>query len=127
MRASNTIYVTRNKNILFTVLAQFMGTEALNTRLILIETTAFESPEADMLDIMTRLIADRAIGEIFFKNEHVMDVELSGDAARDIIAENATDERPAIIPSSTPYNTKAWPWPTDPGDGSAGTMQELGD
>src|SRR5580692_7010786 len=36
--ASNTIYVARQNNVLFSVLAQFFGPEAINDRLILIET-----------------------------------------------------------------------------------------
>ena len=36
--ASNTIYVARQNNILFSVLAQFFGPEAINNRLMLIET-----------------------------------------------------------------------------------------
>jgi hypothetical protein len=36
--ASNTIYVARQNNILFSVLAQFFGPEAINERLMLIET-----------------------------------------------------------------------------------------
>jgi hypothetical protein len=39
--ASNTIYVTRQNNILFSVLAQFFGPEAINSRLMLIETISF--------------------------------------------------------------------------------------
>ena len=39
--ASNTIYVARQNNILFSVLAQFFGPEAVNNRLMLIETISF--------------------------------------------------------------------------------------
>ena len=39
--ASNTIYVARQNNILFSVLAQFFGPEAINSRLMLIETVSF--------------------------------------------------------------------------------------
>jgi len=38
---SNTIYVTRQNNILFTVLVQFMGEAAMGNRLLLLETTEF--------------------------------------------------------------------------------------
>ena len=34
--ASNTIYVTRQNNVLFSVLAQFFGPEAINDRLLLV-------------------------------------------------------------------------------------------
>src|SRR4051794_6310326 len=47
--ASNTIYVARQNNILFSVLAQFFGPEAMNHRLILIETISFTTTPDDML------------------------------------------------------------------------------
>jgi hypothetical protein len=44
--ASNTIYGTRQNNVLFSVLAQFFSPEAINDRLILFETLSFTtSPE----------------------------------------------------------------------------------
>ena len=39
--ASNTIYVARQNNVLFSVLAQFFPPEAINDRLLLIETVSF--------------------------------------------------------------------------------------
>src|SRR5258708_11928635 len=47
--ASNTIYVARQNNVLFSVLAQFFGPEAVNDRLLLIETISFTTTPADML------------------------------------------------------------------------------
>ena len=38
---TNTLYVTRTNNILFTLMAQFFGKEAINDRLLLFETTEF--------------------------------------------------------------------------------------
>jgi hypothetical protein len=38
---SNTLYVTRQNNIIFSVLAQFFGKDAINARLFLFETSAF--------------------------------------------------------------------------------------
>ena len=60
--ASNTIYVARQNNVLFSVLAQFFGPEAINHRLILIETISFTTTPDDMLDSLTRIIADRSVG-----------------------------------------------------------------
>ncbi len=40
---SNTLYVARQNNILFSVLVQFMGTETMGDRLLLIETPEFET------------------------------------------------------------------------------------
>ena len=47
--ASNTIYVARQNNVLFSVLAQFFGPDAINDRLLLIETVSFTTTPADML------------------------------------------------------------------------------
>ena len=57
--ASNTIYVARQNNILFSVLAQFFGPQAINDRLMLIETISFTTTPEDMLESLTRIIADR--------------------------------------------------------------------
>ena len=38
---SNTLYVARQNNVLFSVLAQFFGKDAMNTRLFLFETSQF--------------------------------------------------------------------------------------
>ena len=47
--ASNTIYVARQNNVLFSVLAQFFGPDAINDRLMLIETISFTTTPADMM------------------------------------------------------------------------------
>ena len=60
-RASNTIYVARQNNVLFSVLAQFFGPDAINDRLMLIETISFTTTPDDMLESMTRIIA-RSLG-----------------------------------------------------------------
>ena len=59
--ASNTIYVARQNNVLFSVLAQFFGPDAINNRLLLIETISFTTTPADMLESLTRIIADRSV------------------------------------------------------------------
>ena len=74
--ASNTIYVARQNNVLFSVLAQFFGPDAINSRLILIETISFTTTPDDMLESLTRIIADRSVGSLFFGNYHLMDYEL---------------------------------------------------
>ena len=57
--ASNTIYVARQNNVLFSVLAQYFGPDAINDRLMLIETVSFTTTPEDMLESMTRIISDR--------------------------------------------------------------------
>ncbi len=95
--ASNTIYVARQNNVLFSVLAQFFGPDAINDRLILIETMSFTTTPADMLESLTRIIADRSVGALFFGNYHLMDYELmGGDARAAIIAEDRQARHEAV-------------------------------
>ena len=49
--ASNTIYVARQNNVLFSVLGQFFPPEAINDRLMLIETISFTTTPDDMLEL----------------------------------------------------------------------------
>ena len=86
--AANTIYVARQNNVLFSVLAQFFGPEAINDRLMLIETISFTTTPEDMLTSMIRIISDRSVGALFFGNDRLMDFELmGGDARKTIISE----------------------------------------
>ncbi len=87
---SNTLYVARQNNILFTVLAQFMGMEAIGDRLILIETAEFTTTPEKMLDVLTRIVSDRGIGLVFFKDYFLMDVELLGGGGRAAIEREMT-------------------------------------
>ena len=80
--ASNTIYVTRQNNVLFSVLAQFFPPEAINDRLMLIETISFTTTPDDMLESLTRIISDRSVGAAFFGDYHLMDYELRWAATR---------------------------------------------
>jgi hypothetical protein len=59
--ATNSLYGTRQNNILFTILAQYMGKEAINDRLFLLETTEFTTTPEKMLDALTRIVGDRAL------------------------------------------------------------------
>jgi hypothetical protein len=118
--ASNTIYVARQNNILFSVLAQFFGPEAINDRLILIETISFTTTPEDMLDSLTRIIADRSVGALFFGNYYLMDYELmGGDARAAIIAESAKRGTQPFLPPAVPFGSKQWPTLITPGPGPA--------
>src|SRR5262249_15995258 len=79
---TNSLYVTRKNNILFSVLVQFMGTETMGDRLLLIETPEFETTPEKLLDVLTRIVADRALGMVFFRDYFLMDVELLGGGGR---------------------------------------------
>ena len=118
--ASNTIYVARQNNILFSVLAQFFGPEAINDRLMLIETISFTTTPADMMTSLTRIIADRSVGALFFGNYRLMDYELmGGDARAAIIAETAKRGMKPFLPPAVPFGSKQWPTLITPGPGPA--------
>jgi hypothetical protein len=116
--ASNTIYVARQNNILFSVLAQFFGPEAINDRLILIETVSFTTTPEDMLDALTRIIADRSVGAAFFGDYHLMDYELmGGDGRQAIIDEDAKRKISVTLPPQVPFGSHQWPTLITPGPG----------
>ncbi len=118
--ASNTIYVARQNNVLFSVLAQFFGPDAINDRLLLIETISFTTTPEDMLDSLTRIIADRSVGALFFANYHLMDYELmGGDARTAIIAEDNKRGMTPFLPPAVPFGSKQWPTLITPGPGPA--------
>jgi hypothetical protein len=117
--ASNTIYVARQNNVLFSVLAQFFGSQAINDRLILIETVSFTTTPDDMLDSLTRIIADRAVGAAFFGDYHLMDYELmGGDARQAIIDETAKRRMTVTLPPQVPFGSHQWPTLITPGPGA---------
>ena len=116
--ASNTIYVARQNNVLFSVLAQFFPAEAINDRLILIETISFTTTPEDMLDALTRVISDRSVGAVFFGNDRLMDYELmGGDGRQAIIEEDAKRNIPLNLPPQVPFGSHQWPALITPGPG----------
>jgi len=118
--ASNTIYVARQNNVLFSVLAQFFGPEAINDRLILIETMSFTTTPSEMLESLTRIIADRSVGALFFGNYYLMDYELmGGDARAAIIADGSKRGMKPFLPPPVPFGSKQWPTLITPGPGPA--------
>jgi hypothetical protein len=117
--ASNTIYVARQNNVLFSLLAQFFGPGAINDRLLLIETVSFTTTPEDMLDSLTRIIADRAVGAAFFGNYHLMDFELmGGDARQAIIDQDSKRNIPVTLPPQVPFGSHQWPALVTPGAGA---------
>jgi hypothetical protein len=122
--ASNTIYVARQNNILFSVLAQFFGPEAINQRVIMIETVSFTTTPDDMLDSMTRILSDRVVGQLFFGNLYMMDYELMGSSARDaIVAESGKLGVTPFLPPLVPFGSKQWPTLVTPGPGPSTLLQ----
>lgn len=118
--ASNTIYVARQNNVLFSVLAQFFEPQDINSRLMLIETISFTTTPADMLDSLTRIVSDRTVGETFFGSRYLMDYELMGDDARTSI-ERITKAQGMTthLPPRVPFGSHQWPTLVTPGEGPA--------
>jgi hypothetical protein len=115
---SNTLYVARQNNILFTVLAQFMGMEAMGDRLLLIETAEFTTTPEKMLEVLTRIVSDRGIGMVFFKDYFLMDAELLGGGGRKAIEKEAAKRgMKPLLPPLAPFFSNDWPWKTDPTKG----------
>ena len=116
---SNTLYVARQNNILYTVLAQFMGLEAIGDRLLLIETPEFTTTPEKMLEVLTRIVSDRGIGMVFFRDYFLMDVELLGGGGRKAI-EHEMKQRglQPLLPALVPFRSNDWPWKTDPTKGT---------
>ena len=111
---SNSLYVARQNNILFSVLVQFMGTETMGDRLLLIETPQFETTPEQMIDVLTRIVADRGLGMVFFRDYFLMDVELLGGGGRAAIEKEMTQRglKP-LLPTLAAFRTVDWPWHTD--------------
>jgi len=124
---SNTLYVARQNNVIFSVLAQFFGKDAMNTRLFLFETSQFVTTPDQMLDVLIRTVADRSVGEVFFGNYYLMDYELMGGDGRTAIA--AADQKygmPVFLPPAVPFHSNEWPFRIDPSQGEGpATIQEI--
>ena len=115
---SNTLCVARQNNVLFSVLAQFFGKDAMNTRLFLFETTSFVTTPDAMFDVLIRTVADRSVGQVFFGSYYLMDYELMGGDARKTIAE--VDKKygmPVYLPPQVPFHSTEWPFKIDPTQG----------
>jgi hypothetical protein len=123
--ASNTLYVTRQNNVLYGVLAQFFEPDAINDRLFMFETAGFATANDDMLMMLTRIISDRAAGEVFFGNYYLMDYELMGGDARDCIAAESRKRGLQVhLPPLVPFGSRAWPFITEEGAGP-GSLDQL--
>jgi hypothetical protein len=124
---SNTLYVARQNNVIFSTMAQFFGKQAMNTRLFLFETSAFITTPAQMFDVLIRTVADRSVGEVFFGNYYLMDYELMGGDGRKAIA--ATDKKygmPVFLPPAVPFHSNEWPFRIDPAQGEGpATIEQI--
>jgi hypothetical protein len=117
--AANTIYVTRQNDILFSVLVQYMGEDAIHKRLLLFESCTFVTTKETMLDLLTRILADRVLGKVYFGNYYLMDYELLGEGARQAIQEQCKQRNMSpVLPPLVPFNSTEWPWRIDPKSGT---------
>jgi hypothetical protein len=124
---SNTLYVARQNNVLFSVLAQFFGKDAMNTRLFLFETPAFVTTPEQMLDVLIRTVADRSVGQVIFGNYYLMDYELmGGDGRKAIQAEDKKYGMPVFLPPAVPFHSNEWPFRIDPSQGEGpATIEDI--
>jgi hypothetical protein len=124
---SNTLYVARQNNVLFSVMAQFFGKDAMNTRLFLFETAAFVTTPEQMFDVLIRTVADRSVGEVFFGNYYLMDYELmGGDGRKAIQAEDKKYGVPVYLPPAVPFHSSEWPFKIDPSQGEGpATIEDI--
>lgn len=116
---TNSLFPTRQNNILFTIMVQFLGEDAINQRLFMFETTNFQTTPEEMFSLYARYINDRGLSKVFFNYEDLMSHELLNGGARKIIA--AESERRgmrAVLPTLAPLNSTEWPWLVNPNKGS---------
>lgn len=102
---TNSLYVARQNNILFSVLAQFMGLETMGDRLLLVETPEFETSPEKLLDVLGRIVADRGLGMVFFKNYFLMDVEPLAPSSSRAATPPTGPAAPPRTPSRCPPTT----------------------
>ena len=116
---SNSIYVARQNNILYSVLVQFFGEKAMNDRLLLLETTDFQTTPEEMMEAFARIVGDRVLGKVFFNDDYLMDYELLGFGGRAAIEkEMAARGEKALLPPLVPFNSTQWPMRIDPASGT---------
>ena len=73
-----------------------------------------------MLDSLTRIIGDRAVGGLFFGNARLMDYELMGGNGRQaIIDESQKRGMTPFLPPAVAFGSHQWPTLITPGSGPA--------
>jgi len=73
-----------------------------------------------MLESLTRIIADRSVGSLFFGNYHLMDFELMGwRRPRRNYRRNRQAWHDTVPAPVVPFGSKQWPTLVTPGPGPA--------
>jgi hypothetical protein len=116
---TNALFPTRQNNILFTLMVQFMGEDQINRRLFMFETTDFQTTPQVMYSLFARYMNDRGLSKAFFNYEDLMSHELLNGGVREMIkSESARRGMQAILPPLAPLNSNEWPWLVNPNKGS---------
>jgi len=116
---TNSLFPTRQNNILFTIMVQFMGEDEINRRLFMFETTDFQTTPEEMFSLYARYVNDRGLSKVFFNYEDLMSHELlNGGARKLIVSESERREMKAVLPPLAPLNSNEWPWIVNPDKGS---------
>jgi hypothetical protein len=100
----NTAWAMRRENVHFQILAQMMGRDAVNDRLIIAESIQ-DPTQDDLIMLLGRVINDRDLAVHVFgkKLEYRMDVELMGEAAREETLKQYSPHHPALDIEWEPY------------------------
>lgn len=104
----NAAWAMRRQNVHFQIMAQMMGREAINDRLIMAETLK-DVTEDDLLMLLGRVINDRALSILVFGKTYRMDVELMGEAARAETINQSCPRYPAVDKEWLPYEQHKMP------------------
>ncbi|MCH7519602.1 MAG: hypothetical protein IH964_11345 [Candidatus Dadabacteria bacterium] len=105
-----TAWAMRRENVHFQILAQMMGRDAVNDRLIIAESIQ-DPTEDDLIMLLGRVINDRDLAVHVFgeKLKYRMDVELIGEATREETLKRSTPHHPAIDMKWEPYEEHKMP------------------
>lgn len=106
----NSAWAMRRENVHFQILAEMMGSDAINDRLIMAESI-LDVTEDDLIMLLGRIINDRDLAVNVFGQEleYRMDVELMGEAARDEIIKKASPHHPVIDKNWMKYKENKMP------------------
>jgi hypothetical protein len=104
----NSAWAMRRENVHFQILAQMMGRDAVNTRLIMAETVN-DVTEDDLLTLLGRIVNDRSLSILVFDETYRMDVELMGEAANAALQASSCPQYPALNTDFSPYEDHRLP------------------
>ena len=88
------------------VLLTSNGPDLMVERLLLLETPEFTTTAEKMLDGLTRIVADRSLGKVFWGDYYLQDVELLSDPSRRAIKEQvAKRDMNLLMPTLAPFES----------------------